>query len=120
MKNNNKNKKPTPTPLPEGDEHMLNLSEQEIKQAFDSLLKQKYSNQEQKRVENFKDLDRILKEYMECCIIMGYDIHGNGVVRMLQQNNLQHDALNNLLHKVVCSQLGGGPFGGINGGSHID
>ncbi len=116
MKNNNKNKKPTSTPLPDKEEHMLNLSEQEIKQAFDSLLKQKYSNQEQKRVVNFKELDRILMEYMDCCIIMGYDVHGNGVVRMLQQSNLQHDALNNLLHKVVCSQFGGG----FSGGSHID
>ena len=53
---------------------------------------------------------------MECCIIMGYDVNGNGVVRMLQQNNLQQDALNNLLHKVVVNQLGNG----FNGGSHMD
>ena len=118
MKKNNNSKadKPTPTPLPDKEEHLLNLSEQEIKQAFDSLLKKKYSNQEQKRVDNFKELDRILKEYMECCIIMGYDVNGNGVVRMLQQNNLQQDALNNLLHKVVVNQLGNG----FNGGSHMD
>ncbi len=116
MKNNNKNKKPTPTPLPDNEAHLLNLSEQEIKQAFDSLLKQKSTNHIPKRVENFRELDRILKEYMECCIIMGYDVNGNGVVRMLQDNNLQHDALNNLLHKVVVSQFGGG----FNGGSHLD
>ena len=116
MKKNNKTNKPTPTPLPDKEEHLLNLSEQEIKQAFDSLLKQKYSNQELKRVDSFKELDRILKEYMECCIIMGYDVHGNGVVRMLQQNNLPQDALHNLLHKVVVSQLGNG----FNGGSHMD
>ena len=47
---------------------------------------------------------------MDCCIMLGYDINGNGVVKMIHNNNMQHDALCNLLHKVVMSQFG--PMGG--------
>ena len=54
---------------------------------------------------------------MDCCIILGYDVKGNGVVRVLQDNNLQNDALHHLLQKVVVSHLGPP---GLMGGNGLD
>jgi len=100
---------PSPTPAPK-QKVLEELSEKEIKQAFETLVSRKFTAENQRKLSTHKELDRILKEYMDCCIMLGYDINGNGVVKMIHNNNMQHDALCNLLHKVVMSQFG--PMGG--------
>ena len=72
MSKKSKNEGPSPTPLPDKN-NLENLSEKEIKRAFESLVKRKFSKEQTEQANNYKELDRILKEYMECCIIMGYD-----------------------------------------------
>ena len=96
MSKKSKNKVPAPTPLP--DKYNVDDSKEQTEQA-----------------NNYKELDRILKEYMECCIIMGYDVKGNGIVRIIHDNHLQNDALHHLLQKVVMSHLG--PPGMMGGNS---
>ena len=100
---------PSPTPAPK-QKAVEELTETEIKQAFETLVSRKFTSENKRKLSNHKDLDRILKEYMDCCILLGYDINGNGVVKMIHSNNMQHDALCNLMHKVVMSHFG--PMGG--------
>ena len=84
---------PSPTPAPK-QKALEELSEKEIKQAFETLVSRKFTAENQRKLS----------------ILLGYDINGNGVVKMIHNNNMQHDALCNLLHKVVMSQFG--PMGG--------
>tara|TARA_R100001163_G_scaffold728_6_gene1110 strand:- start:13495 stop:13845 length:351 start_codon:yes stop_codon:yes gene_type:complete len=114
MSKKSKNEGPAPTPLPDKN-NVDDLSEKEIKRAFESLVKRKFSKEQTEQANNYKELDRILKEYMECCIIMGYDVKGNGIVRIIHDNHLQNDALHHLLQKVVMSHLG--PPGMMGGNS---
>ena len=116
MSKKSKNEGPAPTPLPDKN-NTDNLSEKEIKHAFESLVKRKFSKEQNEQANHYKELDRILKEYMDCCIILGYDVKGNGVVRVLQDNNLQNAALHHLLQKVVVSHLGPP---GLMGGNGLD
>jgi hypothetical protein len=113
MSKKSKNEGPSPTPLPD-DNNIDNLTETEIKKAFESLVKRKFSKEQNQQANNYKELDRILKEYMECCIILGYDTKGNGIVRIIHDSHLQNDALHHLLQKVVISQVGPPGFMGGN------
>lgn len=106
------NNKPQPTPS-NNKEESLNLSEKQIKKAFEKLVQKKLSEEQKTKFKSYEDLDRIIGEFMDCCIVMGYDTNGEGVVRMIHNNNMQHDALCNLLQKVVASQFGSGPFNSI-------
>ena len=101
-----KKDKPQPTPTRQNDEGILDLNEAQVKKAFEHLVKRKLTVEQGEKLKNFNNLDRVLSEYMDCCIIMGYDTKGEGVVRFNCNNNLQHDALVNLLQKVYASQIG--------------
>ena len=101
--------KPQPTPF-NNKEELPDLSEKQIKKAFEKLVQKKLTHEQKTKFKSYEDLDRIIGEFMDCCIVLGYDTKGEGVVRMIHTNNMQHDALCNLLQKVVASQFGSGPF----------
>ena len=64
MSKKSKNEGPAPTPLPDKNK-IDNLSEKEIKHAFESLVKRKFSKEQNEQANHYKELDRILKETIE-------------------------------------------------------